>query len=130
MGVIKKTLVMGGLMGAGLIWLTSTKKGKEVRDQLLDQSAEIYLSLKKKAVKLDKRYNITKSQYIKIAKESMDEYFKKHPIPAAMKGIIQNVVISQWETFKEEAQDKIDDTRRAAKTVIKKTAKRARKIRS
>jgi len=117
-------------MGAGLIWLTSTKKGKEVRDQLLDQSAEIYLSLKKKAVKLDKRYNITKSQYIKIAKESMDEYFKKHPIPAAMKGIIQNVVISQWETFKEEAQDKIDDTRRAAKTVIKKTAKRARKIRS
>lgn len=127
MGAIKKTLVMGGLMGAGLIWLTSTKKGKEVRDQLLDQSAEIYMNLKKKAQKLDKKYNITKNQYMKIAKESMDEYFSKHPIPAALKGIIQKVVLSQWETFKEETQEKIDDTRRAAKAVMKKKARKAKK---
>lgn len=127
MGALKKSLFLGSVMGAGLIWLTSTKKGKEVRDQLLDQSAEIYLDLKKKIQKIDKQYNISKSAYIKMAKDTVNEYFNSHPFPGAIKDIVLKVVLSQWENLKEEAHEKVDDTKKAVKAVMKKKTRSSKK---
>ena len=127
MGAIKKTLFFGGLMSAGLVWLTGTKKGKEVRDQLLDHSAAIYVSVKKKIQKIDKQYNVSKAQYVKLAKETLNEYFEKHPVPGAIKDLVQKVVVSQWENLKEEAGEKIADTKKVAKKVMKKTKKSLKK---
>lgn len=127
MGAIKKSLVLGSIMGAGLIWLTSTKKGKEVRDQLLDQSAEIYLDLKKKIQKIDKQYNISKSAYVKMAKNAVNDYFDQHPFPAAVKDIVLKVVLSQWEHLKDEAMDKVDDTKKAVRAVMKKKTRSSKR---
>lgn len=114
-------------MSAGLVWLTGTKKGKEVRDQLLDHSAAIYVSVKKKIQKIDKQYNVSKAQYVKLAKETLNEYFEKHPVPGAIKDLVQKVVVSQWENLKEEAGEKIADTKKVAKKVMKKTKKSLKK---
>ncbi len=122
MGTIKKSLVLGSIMGAGLIWLTSTKKGKETRDQLLDHAADIYFDLKKKIQKIDKQYNVSKSAYVKMAKDTVNEYFDKHPLPGAIKDIVLKVVLSQWENLKEETQEKVDYTKKTAKSVLNKKA--------
>ncbi len=127
MGAIKKTLFFGGLMSAGLVWLTGTKKGKEVRDQLLDHSAEIYLNVKKKIQKIDKKYNVSKGQYLKLAKEAMNEYFDKYPVPATVKSIVQKVVVSQWETLKGEAAERVNETKRVAKSAFKKKTSKRKK---
>lgn len=123
MGKIKKTLVLGGLLGAGLVWLTGTKKGKEVREQILDYSADIYMDVKKKVEKMDKKYNISKSAFTKMVKETADAYFSKNPMAAAVKDVILKTVVSQWEHLKEEAEDRVNDTKRAAKSVLKSKSK-------
>ncbi len=127
MGAIKKTLFLGGLLSAGLVWLTGTKKGKEVRGELLDHSAAIYVSVKKKIQKIDKQYNVTKSQYLKLAKEAMSEYFEKYPVPATLKSIVQKVVVSQWETLKQEAGERATETKRVAKSALRKATPKKRK---
>lgn len=123
MGKIKKTLVLGGLLGAGLVWLTGTKKGKEVREQILDYSADIYMDVKKKVEKMDKKYNVSKSAFTKMVKETADTYFEKNPMAAAVKDVILKTVVSQWEHLKEEAEDRVDETKRAAKSVLKSKSK-------
>ncbi len=119
MGKIKKTLVLGGLLSAGLVWLTGTKKGKEVREQILDYSADIYLDVKKKVEKMDKKYNVSKSAFTKMVKETADKYFEKSPMAGAVKDVILKTVVSQWEHFKSEAEDRVNDTKKAAKNVLK-----------
>ncbi len=60
MGKFKKGLFMGGLLGAGMMWLNTTKKGKETRDKLIDQSAEVYALLKDNILASDQYKNLYK----------------------------------------------------------------------
>jgi len=107
-------------MSAGLVWLTSTKKGKEVRDQILDQSAEIYLDVKKKLEKMDKKYQMSKSMFTKLAKEAVDSYFEKNPLAGTVKDLVLKTVIAQWDHLKDVAEERVGETKRAAKSVLKK----------
>ena len=90
---------MGGLLGAGLIWLTSTKKGKEVREQILDYSHDVYEKLEKKLRESGVVGKISQSTFVKRAKEMVDEYSEQKNIPAVLKAVILQTVLSQWDTF-------------------------------
>jgi gas vesicle protein len=120
MGAIKKSLFLGGLVSAGLVWLTGTKKGKEVRDQILDASADIFLDAKKKLAKMDKKYHMSKNMFTKLAKETVNTYFEKSPMAETVKDVVLKTVISQWDHIKDVAEERVGETKRAAKSVLKK----------
>ena len=43
MGKFNKGVVLGGVLGAAIVWLNTTTKGKQYRTQLVDQAADIYM---------------------------------------------------------------------------------------
>jgi gas vesicle protein len=120
MGKVKNTLFLGSLIGAGLVWLTGTKKGKEMRDQILDASADIYLDAKKKLGKMDKKYHVSKTAFTKLAKETLDTYFQKSPLAGTVKDVVLKMVLAHWDNIKDEVEEKVVETKKAAKSVFKK----------
>lgn len=124
MSKLKKTLLFGGLVGAGLVWLTSTKKGKEVRDKMFDAAADIYVDVTKKLEKMEQKYRSSKDVYAKMVQESVDAYVKKHPGLTLAKDMIVKMVLSQWENVKDDVGEKVTETKKAAKAAVKKKTKK------
>jgi hypothetical protein len=124
MSKLKKTLLFGGLVGAGLVWLTSTKKGKETRDKMFDAAADIYVDVTKKMKTLEAKYQTNKTMYEKTVRETVEAYAKKHPVIGMAKDMIIKMVVSQFENMKEDVTTKVKETKTAAKGALKKKAKK------
>ncbi len=53
MGSFKKGLFLGGLLGAGLVWLNTTVKGKQIREKILVHADALYIELKESIKQLN-----------------------------------------------------------------------------
>jgi len=102
MGKFKKGLCLGGLLGAGLVWLNTTKKGKELREVMLDKAADVYTDLKEKILSSDQYKKMTKNQYIKMVKKYIDKYAIDNGLAENIKNMVTKVVIAQWNNLKKE----------------------------
>ena len=102
MGKFKKGLFFGGLLGAGLMWLNTTKKGKEMRDEMLDHAAEIYVGLKDQILTSDKYKKITKHEYVKMAQQLVNKYAVENGLADNIKKMVEKLVIAQWNNLKGE----------------------------
>lgn len=122
MAKLKKTLLVGGLMGAGLVWLTSTKKGKETRDKMFEAGADIYVQVTKKWKKLESKYQSSKSVYAKLVKETVEESLKKYPALVIAKDIITKMVLAQWDDLTSQVKTKATETKKAAKAALRKSS--------
>ena len=98
--------MIGGFLGAGLMWLNTTKKGRMTRDALLDAAAEVYAGVKKKVLESDALANIKRSEYVQLVRSHVEEYARKHPLVNAVKDMIVRVVISQWKHLQTELKQK------------------------
>lgn len=129
MGKIKKALFLGGIMGAGLAWLTSTKKGKEVRDSLLDESAALYEDVKQKILNSKLAKKISKSDYTKMVEEAVEKYSRGKKMISPLKALIVHMILSQWDMLREEINSIKNEVavKKAVKKSIKKITKRAEK---
>lgn len=102
MGKFKKGLFFGGLLGAGLMWLSVTKKGKEVREQMLDHAAEIYVKVKQTILTSEQYKNLNKNQYVALVKQYVDKYAVQNGLAENVKNLIMKVVNAQWDKLKQE----------------------------
>ncbi len=102
MGKFKKGLFFGGLLGAGLMWLSVTKKGKEVREQMLDHAAEVYVKIKQAVLTSEQYKNLNKNQYVALVKQYVDKYAVQNGLAENVKNLIMKVVNSQWSRLREE----------------------------
>lgn len=100
MGKFKAGLFLGGLLGAGLVWLNLTPKGRETRDQMLDHSAKIYAALKEKVQASDQYKDLSKNEYVKLVKEYVDKYAIENGLAEKVKNVIIKVVSAQYNTIK------------------------------
>ncbi|MFZ2979201.1 MAG: hypothetical protein WA057_06050 [Candidatus Magasanikiibacteriota bacterium] len=100
MGMFKKGLLFGGLLGAGLMWLNTTKKGKEMRDEMLDHAAEVYVKLKDKVLSSDQYKNLTKNEYVKLAQELVNKYAIDNGLTENIKKMVEKLVVAQWNNLK------------------------------
>ncbi len=100
MGKFKKGLFLGGLLGAGLMWLNTTKKGKELREQMLDHAAEVYVKLKEGVLSSDQYKSLTKAKYVKLAKEYVDKYALENGLAENVKSMVMKVVLAQYKNLK------------------------------
>lgn len=102
MGKFKKGLCLGGLLGAGLVWLNTTKKGKELREIMLDRATDIYTDLKEKILSSEQYQKMTKNQYIKMVKEYIDKYAIDNGLAENVKNMVTKVVVAQWSNLQKE----------------------------
>jgi gas vesicle protein len=102
MGTFKKGLFVGGLLGAALMWLNTTKKGKETREQILDNAAVVYSQVIEKARQSDALTEMTKNKYVKLVKEAVDKYAEENEMAEYLKNMITKVVSAQWKNVKNE----------------------------
>lgn len=104
MGKTKKALLLTSLVGAGLLWLSTTKKGKEVRGQALEYAEEVYGEVRKQVLASKTWDKMTKTKFAALVAEVVDEYSKKEGIGANVKKMIEKIVATQWENLQAEAQ--------------------------
>lgn len=97
---------MGGLLGAGLTWMSTTKKGKEMRGQILEYSADVYADVKEKVMASDAWDNMTKSKYVAMVNEAVEKYAGKTGMADSLKGIVVKLVNSQWKELQSEQKKK------------------------
>jgi len=102
MGKFKKGLCLGGLLGAGMMWLNTTKKGKEMRDEMLDHAAEVYVGLKDKILASSKYKDLTKHEYVKMAQELVNKYAVENGLAENVKKMVEKLVVAQWKNLKGE----------------------------
>lgn len=102
MGKFKKGLFLGSLLGAGLTWLSVTKKGKEVREKLLDQSAEVYGMVKEKVTDSEVWEKMTKQKYVAMVSDIVEKYGLKNGLGRDIQKMIKKVVSAQWVVVKKE----------------------------
>jgi len=106
MGKFKKGVFLGGLLGAGVMWLNTTKKGREVREQLLDSSAEVYAQVKNKLSESGALENMTKNKYIAMVGDVVDKYAIQTGMADNVKKMVTKLVNSQWKQVKKGSKKK------------------------
>lgn len=106
MGKFKKGLFLGGLLGAGLMWLSTTKKGREVREQILDHAAKIYVKVKEQVLVSPQYENFTKNEYVQMVKEYVDKYAIQNGLADSVKNMIVKIVSLQWNNLQSDLEDK------------------------
>jgi len=97
MGKFKHGLFLGGLLGAGLVWLNVTKKGKQVRDELMDSAANVYTDVKKKILASEGWDKMTKTKYYKFVEQTVNKYAVENDLLDSMRDMIERVVKAQWK---------------------------------
>ena len=102
MGKFKKGLFFGGILGAGMMWLNTTKKGKEMREEMLDHAAEIYVTIKEKALNSKQYQDLNKNEYVKMVKEMVDKYAVKNGMADNIKKMVTKVLTAQYKNLKGE----------------------------
>ena len=102
MGKFKKGLFFGGLLGAGMMWLNTTKKGKETRDQLLDHAADVYAEVKDKTLASEQWDKMTKTKYYKAVESAVNKYAVENDLVDSMRDMIEKVVKAQRKKLKGE----------------------------
>jgi len=97
MGKFKHGLFLGGLLGAGLVWLNATKKGKQVRDDILDNAATVYSDVKDKILASEGWDKMTKSKYYTFVEQAVNKYAVENDLLDSMRDMIERVVKAQWK---------------------------------
>lgn len=100
MGNFKKGIFLGGLLGAGLMWLNATKKGKETRDKMLDYSADVYADVKEKVMASEGWDKMTKSKYYQLVEEAVNKYAVENDLVDSVRNMVEKVVKAQWKKGK------------------------------
>ena len=104
MGKFKKGLFFGGIIGAGITWLNSTKKGKQVRDEMLDHAADVYEKLLEDVKQTDKWKELSEHEYTQKVSEFVDRYAVDTGISDKAKKMVQTLVVDQWDRFQGEEE--------------------------
>ncbi len=102
MGKFKKGFVLGGLLGAGMAWMSLTPKGKEVKEKLLDQSAEVYEEVKKTVMASDEWKKMNKQKYVAMVREVVNKYAVENGLAEKTRDMIVKLVSSQWKNIQKE----------------------------
>jgi len=93
MGNFKKGLFFGGLLGAALMWLNATPKGKEMRTKLLEHVNALYGQLSESLKQLE---GPTKEMYDALVERAVAEYAAKKDMAVEMKNMLIKQLKKKW----------------------------------
>lgn len=99
MGRFKKGLFLGGLIGAALMWLNATPKGKEMREKMMFQANDLYAQLKESLKQLD---GPTKEMYDALVERAVEEYAAKKEMAMEIKDQLIKELKKRWKDLEKE----------------------------
>lgn len=99
MGRFKKGLFLGGLMGAALMWLNATPKGKEMRAKLAAHLEPLYNELK---ISMKQLEGPTKEMYDALVERAVAEYATKKELAGEMKDHLVRQLKKKWSNLEKE----------------------------
>ncbi len=99
MGKFNKGLFLGGLVGAALMWLNATPKGKEMREKMMGQANDLFDQLKESLKKLD---GPTKEMYDALVERAVEEYASKKEMAMDMKNQLVRELKKRWKVLEKE----------------------------
>lgn len=102
MGRFKNGLFLGGVLGAILVWLNTTAKGKETRDEIFDHAAAAYAQLKKELQSSDAWKRLSKNEYVEKVKELVDRYAVQNGLADHVKAAVKKLLEMQWKQVQDE----------------------------
>ena len=86
-------------MGAALMWLNATPKGKEMRAKLLDHVNALYGELKESLKQLE---GPTKEMYDALVERAVAEYAAKKELAVEMKNMLIKELKRKWKEMEKE----------------------------
>ena len=99
MGRFKKGLFLGGLLGAALMWLNATPKGKEFRAKLAAHLEPLYAELKASLKQLE---GPTREMYEALVERAVEEYAAKKELALEMKSTLIKELKSRWRELEKD----------------------------
>jgi len=99
MGKFKKGVFLGSLVGAGMMWLNATPKGKEMRSKLLQHSKPLYDELKDSLKQLE---GPTKEMYEALVERAVAEYGDRKDMADEMKMMLIRDLKKKWKKLEKE----------------------------
>ncbi|TAN32762.1 hypothetical protein EPN28_04580 [Patescibacteria group bacterium] len=99
MGRFKKGLLLGGLVGAALVWLNLSPKGKEMRDKMKEHLENLFAQLKESIKKLE---GPTREMYDALVERAVEEYAAKKELAIEWKNKLVKELKRKWEDVEDE----------------------------
>jgi gas vesicle protein len=99
MGRFNKGLFFGGLLGAALMWLNATPKGKEMRAKLMEHAQPLFEELKLSIKQLE---GPTKEMYDALVDRAVEEYAAKKDMALDMKNMLVKQLKKKWNELEKE----------------------------
>ncbi len=99
MGNFKRGLFLGGLVGAAMMWLNATPKGKEMRAKILEHLDPLYNELKESIQQLE---GPTKEMYDALVERAVEEYAVKKELAEDMKVMLVRKLKKKWLELEKE----------------------------
>lgn len=102
MGRFKRGLLLGGIVGAGLMWLNATVKGKEYRNKLVAHLEPLYNELKDSIKKLE---GPTHEMWNALVERAVEEYAAKKEMAVDMKNNLIKELQRRWSKLEKEIRN-------------------------
>ncbi len=83
------------------MWLNTTKRGKEMRDNLLNYAADVYEEVKKKITSSKQWEKLSKNEYVRTVEEVVNNYAVEHDLSDKVRDVVEKVVKAQWKKVKD-----------------------------
>lgn len=99
MGKFKKGLILGGALGAFLMWLNATPKGREMRAKLMAHLEPLYGQLKESIKQLE---GPTREMYDALVERAVEEYSVKKELAVEMKNALVKKLKKKWSEIEKE----------------------------
>lgn len=99
MGTFKKGLFLGGLLGAGLMWLNATPKGKELRAKISQHIEPLFNELKSSLKQLE---GPTKDMYDALVERAVATYSDKKELADDVKVLMVRQLKKRWKEVQKE----------------------------
>ncbi len=96
--------VVGGLLGAAIMWLFTTTKGRAAKEKMEGEAATLFLDMKKTVLASPTWKQFTRHQYVRLVKQMVKEYTKKHHLAKNVEKFLTSLLTRQWEVLKEEIE--------------------------
>lgn len=97
-----KGLITGGVIGAGLMWLNTTTKGRALREEILTVSHKVYDKVKADVQSSEQWQDLTKSQYVQKVHDAVNTYAVETGIADSVAQLVKKVVSAQYARLKKE----------------------------
>ena len=99
MANFKKGLFLGGMLGAALMWLNATPKGREMRAKLMEHLNPLYAQLKESIKQLE---GPTQEMYEALVDRAVEEYTAKKEMAEEMKAVLIKQLKKKWHDLEKE----------------------------